>query len=104
MFSLTRTISISLVVLLPFFSLLVSAQSTTCVTISGGCDLGGAGDAALQAAIQRFDPGLFYGGGDDAKIISTALVNEVLAEIGYECDASTGAIPPKEAGLNVQAQ
>lgn len=78
-----------------------AAAPATCITLVGGCDGGGAYDAALQQAIARFVPTLVYGGaGASRNIISTFADGVAIANVTYSCRG--GQVPPALTGQTIR--
>ncbi|KAK6540872.1 hypothetical protein TWF694_008255 [Orbilia ellipsospora] len=78
----------------------LKAQDVQCVTMSDGCDAGGANEAALTSAIAKFQDGIVYGGGDI--VLSSALNGNTLAMITYMC--TDNFAPPKLEGSYIRSQ
>ena len=77
-----------------------SAQILQCATFVDGCDAGSAYEAAVTAAIARFDTTKVYGGRLDT--FASSLSSGALASVSYSC-LDTSAVPPLLAGSSVQS-
>ncbi|KAK6343669.1 hypothetical protein TWF730_011259 [Orbilia blumenaviensis] len=76
----------------------INGQSVQCVTVADGCSAGAINEDAINDAISRFETGLFYGGGSEPVVFSSALRagGAALAMISYTCNG--GSPPPRLEG------
>ncbi|KAK6519705.1 hypothetical protein TWF506_000005 [Arthrobotrys conoides] len=74
----------------------LNAQSVQCATVSDGCNAGSVNEDAVSNAIARFENGLFYGGGDESIILSSASSGNNVAMITYLCNDRSP--PPRLEG------
>ncbi|KAF3090160.1 hypothetical protein TWF102_009377 [Orbilia oligospora] len=74
----------------------LNAQSVQCATVAEGCNAGSVSEAAVTNAIDRFRTGLFYGGGDESIILSSASNGNNVAMITYLCNDRSP--PPRLEG------
>ena len=78
-----------------------ATAAVQCVTLAGGCDAGSAYDAAVSAAIAKFDINATYGvGASSGTIFSGAVADGALGAISYSC--TNGSVPPARIGFDVR--
>ncbi|KAK6513153.1 hypothetical protein TWF506_009318 [Arthrobotrys conoides] len=80
----------------------LNGQSVQCITVGDGCDSGGLHEDAVNNAINRFQNGLFYGGGSEPVVFSSALKSggAALAMLSYTCNGGTP--PPRLEGSAIR--
>ncbi|KAF3097148.1 hypothetical protein TWF706_007400 [Orbilia oligospora] len=80
----------------------LNGQTVQCITVGDGCDSGSVHEEAVINAINRFQTGLFYGGGSEPVVFSSALKSggNALAMISYTCNGGTP--PPKLEGSAIR--
>ncbi|KAF3223098.1 hypothetical protein TWF679_004294 [Orbilia oligospora] len=80
----------------------LNGQTVQCITVGDGCDSGSLHEEAVTNAINRFQTGLFYGGGSEPVVFSSALKSggNALAMISYTCNGGTP--PPRLEGSAIR--